>query len=134
MRFTDQVEHEWTQVGACVYCSCGVRLYQGKVVKDKLAAAQAMDGIMEKAEREAEERDAREWAARTPEQEKVYGEGFVAMKPRTDALTRLSMNPYTPRRTGKTWDDPEVRWRMKWWYFGWDDAEAGRDRRSTSDR
>lgn len=37
----------WRQAGQCVYCSCGARLYQGKIPKDgdQLRIARALDAV-----------------------------------------------------------------------------------------
>ncbi len=45
------VDHEWKQVGSCVYCEpCGDRLYQGTVCTgaEKAAMAALFDGIHER--------------------------------------------------------------------------------------
>lgn len=45
------VEHlacgEWTQVGRCVICACGERLFNGKLGKEREAMALALDAILE---------------------------------------------------------------------------------------
>ena len=36
---TEHQEHEWRQIGRCVYCQpCNVRLYQGTLPKDRKPA------------------------------------------------------------------------------------------------
>lgn len=122
MKFSDHVSHEWQQVGPCVYCSCGPRLYQGKLVKDKAATAAAMDAITEAHEKKAAERDRKEWAERTPEQERAYGEGREAFRDDFSVVDRLGLNPYTPKKTGKPLGHPDTQL-MRWWSWGWDDVE-----------
>lgn len=33
-RIRDHADHAWRQVGRCVYCECGQRLYQGRKPDD----------------------------------------------------------------------------------------------------
>ncbi len=123
MKFTDHIDHEWVEVRPCVYCKpCGVRLYQGRLPKDKAATARAMDEIVEKAAAKAEQRDREEWAARTPEEERVYAEGFAAYRDGVHMMERLDLNPYTATRVSREVFD---RGLMRWWDWGWNDAEFG---------
>ena len=49
MKLADHVDHEWREVGRCVYCvPCGLRLFQGKIAKDRQAQAMRIDSVFEK--------------------------------------------------------------------------------------
>jgi hypothetical protein len=124
MNLTEHVAHgPWQESRPCVYCACGARLYQGRLPKgDRLAWATAQDAAMERAFAEADEDDKREWAARTPEQERVYGEGFAAFREDVDLITRLGLCPYTPKKLGVDYRSEQALI-MRWWSMGWNDAE-----------
>lgn len=44
--FAEHDEHgRWQQIGRCVYCKCGTRLFQGTLPADQRAAAEALDNL-----------------------------------------------------------------------------------------
>lgn len=47
MTYAEHATHgRWTQDGRCVYCPCGVRLFQGRVPKDQTKAAASLDEVV----------------------------------------------------------------------------------------
>lgn len=142
MTLTAHVDHVWKSNGPCVYCSCGERLYQGKLpdgYEARVEFAKKFDKATEDAIKGIAIKEAQEWARRTKEQEAAYAEGYAyvsALKAKGTVtpgpLDRLKINPHTPAKINETAGLSEKSKRehaekrlMMWWNWGWNDADNG---------
>lgn len=146
MTISAHADHVLKFSAPCVYCvTCNERLYQGKLpesIEARRAAFQKMDAMIEAVIKGIEARDAKEWAARTKEQEAAYGDGHACVTALREKgadlgpLNRLSLNPHTASKiearaglSPKAKREEGEKRLMKWWNWGWNDSENGTDRR-----
>lgn len=147
MTLSAHADHVLKFLTPVVYCvTCNERLYQGKLpesVEARRAAFQKMDAMTAAAIKGIEIREAKDWAMRTKEQEAAYGEGhaFVTGLRAKGTVTpgptdRLALNPHTAAKiearvglSPKAKREEGEKRLMRWWNWGWSDAENGTDRR-----
>lgn len=102
-------------------CECGHSVDRATLEAESIELDKTIADLWKK----VDERDTRVWKARTPELEAAYREGAEARAKHGELgpLDLMELNPYTPLKLGKTYEQCKGDVRMQ--AFSWGFRESG---------